>query len=308
MLLHEALSVKDGDVVSFVGAGGKTTAALRLMGELAGIEQRVVFTTTTKILEPITRENEYLLLADDQEAALDQIPELLALYPKVFLAKRRLEEVDRVALEGNSGYCPMHPTKLEGISPRLADLLALRLAQLGHPGEADLEPSRGPPQIRGAGILLVEADGARHRALKAPSAYEPVVPASTTILVPMADLTMIGKPLTEVCVHRPELVAGLTGVAIGQPVTAEMVATVVSHPQGGLKGLPGHARVTPILNIGLGIDRTASRSGMNCVPNPLLDDALHIAFLILHNERVERVVVASLRGSEPVLEVMVSDQ
>ena len=59
MPLYQALHVKPNDVVSFVGAGGKTTAALRLMEELAGIQRRVVFTTTTKILEPIPRENEY---------------------------------------------------------------------------------------------------------------------------------------------------------------------------------------------------------------------------------------------------------
>ena len=73
MRLDQALNVKGGDVISFVGAGGKTTAALRLMEELAGIEQRVVFTTTTKILEPIPKENEYLFLADNNEEALAQM-------------------------------------------------------------------------------------------------------------------------------------------------------------------------------------------------------------------------------------------
>jgi len=275
MLLHEALDVKPSDVISFVGAGGKTTAALRLMEELAGIEQRVVFTTTTKILEPIPRENEYLLLAnDDGEEALAQIPDLLAFYSKVFLANRRLEEVDPTVLEESDGNYPMRPNKLEGVPPRLVDYLTRQLSE--------------------AAILLVEADGARHRALKAPAAYEPVVPASTTILVPMADLTVLGKPLTEKYVHRPESVAGLTGTVVGQPVTVEMVATVLSHPQGGLKGLPEHARAIPILSQG-------------AVVRPL-DEARQIARLVLQNERVEGVVIASLRAPEPVLEVMTDEQ
>jgi probable selenium-dependent hydroxylase accessory protein YqeC len=117
-----------------------------------------------------------------------------------------------------------------------------------------------------------------------------VVPASTTILVPMADLTVLGKPLTEKHVHRPELVAGLTGAAVGQPVTVEIVATVLSHPQGGLKGQPEQARVIPILN--------------QVAEDHPLCEARQIAHLILQNERVERVVVASLRAPRPVLEVM----
>jgi len=276
MLLHQALEVKVNDVISFVGAGGKTTAALRLMEELAEIEQRVVFTTTTKILEPIPRANEYLLLADEEET-LAQMPDLLTRYPKVFLAQRRLEEVDPTALgEGDKDY-PMRPNKLEGVPPSLVDRLALRLRS-------------GQAQRLGGVVILVEADGAGHRALKAPAAHEPVVPTSTTILAPLADLTVLGKPLAEKHVHRPELVTDLTGATVGQPVTVEMVATVLSHPQGGLKGLPKQARVIPILNQ-MAEDRP-------------LREARQIARLILRNERVERVIIASLRAPQPVLEVM----
>ena len=280
MLLHEALNVKADEVISFVGAGGKTTAALRLMEELAEIGKRVVFTTTTKILEPIPKQDEYLLLAGEEEA-LTRVPELLTRYFKVFLAQRRLEEVDltapstglRASLGESDRDYPMRPNKVDGVPPSLVDRLARRLSDT---------------------VILVEADGARHRALKAPTAYEPVVPTSTTILVPMADLTVLGKPLTEEHVHRPELVAGLAGAAIGQPVTAEIVATVLSHPQGGLKGLPEQARAIPILN--------------QVTEDHPLDQARHIAHLILQNERVERVVIASLRAPEPVLEVVANDQ
>jgi probable selenium-dependent hydroxylase accessory protein YqeC len=272
MLLHEALDIKPNEVISFVGAGGKTTAGLRLMEELAGIEQRVVFTTTTKILEPIPRRDEYLLLAGN-EGALAQMPELLTRYPKVFLARHRLKEVDLTALGESDRDYPMRPNKLAGVSPSLVDRLTWRLNDV---------------------VILVEADGAGHRALKAPAAHEPVVPASTTLLVPMADLTVLGKPLAEEHVHRPELVAHLTGAATGEPVTVEMVATVLSHPQGGLKDLPEQARAIPILNH-IAEDRS-------------LDQACEVAQLISRHEHIERVVIASLRAAEPVLEVVTSDQ
>jgi len=129
MLLHQALNVKANDVISFVGAGGKTTAALHLMEELAGLQRPVVFTTTTKILEPIPRENEYLLLAGDEEA-LAQMPELLTRYSKIFLARRRLEEADPIALRESDRDYPMRPNKLAGVSPSLVDRLALHLTRL----------------------------------------------------------------------------------------------------------------------------------------------------------------------------------
>ncbi|MCL4246922.1 MAG: putative selenium-dependent hydroxylase accessory protein YqeC [Anaerolineae bacterium] len=49
MRLREALDVNTGDVVAFVGAGGKTTALARLARECAADGLRVLATTTTRI-------------------------------------------------------------------------------------------------------------------------------------------------------------------------------------------------------------------------------------------------------------------
>ncbi|NIO69373.1 MAG: putative selenium-dependent hydroxylase accessory protein YqeC, partial [Anaerolineae bacterium] len=34
----------------------------------------------------------------------------------------------------------------------------------------------------------------------------------------------------------------------GEPVTVDTVAAVLTHPQGGLKGVPPRAKVVPVLN------------------------------------------------------------
>jgi len=49
MKLHQALDIARGDVVAFIGAGGKTTTLLNLGHELAEIGWRVAATTTTPI-------------------------------------------------------------------------------------------------------------------------------------------------------------------------------------------------------------------------------------------------------------------
>jgi len=268
--LREALGVGHGDVVSFVGAGGKTTAAMRLADELSAAGQKVIFTTTTKIMEPIPRADEYLIISDDAEDTLTQIPELLTRYSKILLAHHRLEESDP-HIEGDVSYpFQVRTTKVKGMAAEMVDQLALRLA--------------------GQAVILVEADGARHCSLKAPAPHEPVVPESTTLVVPVASLHVLGKPLGDQHVFRPELVAALSGTSVGEPVTAVTVAAVLSHPEGGLKQIPLLARVVPILNQWEG-DRGSTA-------------AQRVAELVLCSERIERVVIASLRQADPVLDVV----
>ena len=267
--LREALGVRRGDVVSFVGAGGKTTMAMRLADQLSAVGQKVIFTTTTKIMEPVPREGEYLLISDDVDRMLARIPELLARYPKTILAHHRLEQTDTAIEEDASYPFPVRANKVKGIAAETVD----RLAQL----------------LEGKVPILLEADGAKHRSLKAPAVHEPVVPASTTLLVPMASLHVLGKPLSDEYVFRPELVTALSGTASGEPVTIGTVAAVLTHPQGGLKGVPPQARVVSILNQWAG--EAAS------------EEAREVAELVLHSERIERVVIASLRRADPVLDV-----
>ena len=60
-----------------------------------------------------------------------------------------------------------------------------------------------------------------------------------------ADLVMgnLEQPLTEDTVHRAAEVMALTGLAEGDPVTVEAVTAVLTHPAGGLKGVPPGAMV-----------------------------------------------------------------
>ena len=51
MKLYEAFNIARGDVVSLVGAGGKTSTLIALAGELADEGWRVLATTTTHIGE-----------------------------------------------------------------------------------------------------------------------------------------------------------------------------------------------------------------------------------------------------------------
>jgi molybdenum cofactor cytidylyltransferase len=263
--LSQALELYNGEVISFIGAGGKTSAALRLMDELACAGRRVVFTTTTKIMEPIPRQGECLILAETLDAARAALVDPQC--AKLFLAGRRLGEVDP-DYAASAPY-PVRPNKLAGLPPEWVDALA-----------AERSSAMSP-------LFLVEADGARHRLLKAPAPHEPVVPAATTIFVPMASLDVLGKPLADAFVHRPRRVERLLSVPWGVPIRPSMVVRLLAHPGGGLKGAPDTARIVPVL--------TWWRD------DPPTSAAIETVDCLAAQPGVERVILARLFAEMPAL-------
>ncbi|QLG27777.1 putative selenium-dependent hydroxylase accessory protein YqeC [Halorarum halophilum] len=96
--------------------------------------------------------------------------------------------------------------------------------------------------------VFVKADGARMREFKAPSDREPQVPDGADAVIPVASVHAVGKPLTGEVVHRPERVSAITGIDVGEEITAEAVGAVLASTGGGLKGVPEGATVVPLVN------------------------------------------------------------
>jgi len=101
----------------------------------------------------------------------------------------------------------------------------------------------------GHGPVLVKADGARTRLLKAPDEREPQIPATADTVIPVASARVVGEPLSETHVHRPERVAELTGLDPGDTVGPEDVGAVLASRLGGRKGAPPSATVVPLINM-----------------------------------------------------------
>jgi molybdenum cofactor cytidylyltransferase len=203
-----------GRTTSFVGGGGKTSAILRLAEEFRETGWRVLVTTTTKVGRSIADILPPVLASEEGDA------------PALLLAlERTLEEHGRVFLAAGTD----EQGKFTGVEPALCDRLAERLA---------------------LDAVLVEADGSRQRPLKAPAEHEPVLPPRTELVVPVAGLDALGHRLGPEVVHRPELVSAIVNVGIDSNglVTPELVASLISSPLGGLKSVPLHARVRPVLN------------------------------------------------------------
>jgi probable selenium-dependent hydroxylase accessory protein YqeC len=203
-----AFGIVRGDVVAVVGAGGKTTLVYRMASEARASGLTVLVTTTTH-MGAMDEEVTGPVLVDEESAdMLVALGEALAREGRATLLGRRVR-----------------PDKLEGVAPTRVD----RLAAL-------------------ADLVLVEADGARGRSLKMPAAHEPVIPASTTLVVVVCALDVLGQPLDEERVHRTSLVRAATGVEAGEAVDEDCLAAALRHQDGYPSRIPARARAGVFLN------------------------------------------------------------
>jgi probable selenium-dependent hydroxylase accessory protein YqeC len=89
-----------------------------------------------------------------------------------------------------------------------------------------------------ADVVIVEADGARHRMIKAPAEHEPVIPLQTNVALLLMSAEAMNQPLSDMIAHRPERVAKVTGIHIGDVLTPAVIARLITSEQGALKHIP----------------------------------------------------------------------
>ncbi len=196
----DTLGLGRRDAVAIVGSGGKATLMYRLAGEAVARGYAVITTSTTHLHPPTSKQTRGFYVTEE-------MPDWPAFLPGELETRR-------------------HVTVL-GARPRPDKLKGLR--------SEELEKLR---RICALDMLLMKADGARARLFKAPGDQEPVVPAGTTRGVVVASLKSVGILLNDRQVHRPEIVGRLTGLGQDEPVTPEVIAGVVSHPEAYLRAFP----------------------------------------------------------------------
>ena len=209
MKLQAAFRLPDLPRLAMIGAGGKSSALFCLAKELEEQQRTVIISTTTHLgAWQVKAGDAHLMLGTDEW--LDTTAGL----PKgvVFI------------------------TGPIGDDQRASGLDERTMGQLCALADTQQLP------------LLIEADGARQLPLKAPAEHEPVVPEWVNQVGVCAGLMGSGKPLSGDWVHRPERFAHLSGLKMGELITPEALSRVLMHPQGGLKGIPTHARRFLLLN------------------------------------------------------------
>jgi len=251
MRLKEAFGLQEREVISLAGGGGKTALLFALAEELSSGRQGIILTTTTKIWAPDPSPSFGLFLSTQFSVLREWISRHLEDHPYLIVGQEKLTD-----------------GKMRGIPPQWVERLA---------------------SISRVSILLVEADGAAGRSLKAPREDEPVLPENTSLLVPVVGIDVLGSPLDEQHVFRAELAARLLHRQTGGEVTPEVAAGLLGLI---LKRRPSGARAIPFINK---VD----------LPGSLEKGKALARYLLTHESpQVARVVLGNAQLSPPVREIL----
>jgi probable selenium-dependent hydroxylase accessory protein YqeC len=251
MTLTEAFSIGEKEVISLVGAGGKTALLYALGRELSAHRRGVILTTTTKIFEPAPSPSLLQFLTPELITVRKWVAEHAGCHQSLLVARGRLPE-----------------GKLAGLPPEWVD---------------------GLITTDGVSTIIAEADGAAGRPLKAPREGEPVVPESTTLLVPVMGIDGLGRPLTEETVFRSAIASRHLDLPPGSIVTETAVVRLMVEL---IKHAPAGARIVPLINK---VDLPGGREKA---------EKLARAILSLDRPGIRRIVLGQLQHLPPVTSII----
>jgi probable selenium-dependent hydroxylase accessory protein YqeC len=247
----DQLSARRG-LVCVVGGGGKKTTIYRLVeAHLAAGTPRIGLTCTVAMAPPPARLGTPLI---DEPSRLAR-------------AFGDLGQDRRVVVYAQPSP---KPGRLGGVPPDV-------LASLHHKG--------------GFAVTLVKADGARMRWIKAPAPAEPVLPSGATTVLALVSARIFGQPLSDAVAHRPDRLAAVIGAQLGEPVTPEHVARLLTSEHGALQGVGNAATVVAIINM---VDDEAQRAAARAAARQAVAAC----------NRLARVILARMTADDPLVDVI----
>lgn len=87
-----------------------------------------------------------------------------------------------------------------------------------------------------ADVILCEADGSRHHPCKVPAENEPVLLPDSDIVLAVAGMDALGRPLAQAC-QRSQLAAELLGCSAEKILDEQMLAALLLSEQGSRKNV-----------------------------------------------------------------------
>ncbi|UJF18340.1 putative selenium-dependent hydroxylase accessory protein YqeC [Vibrio sp. SS-MA-C1-2] len=134
--------------ISLIGGGGKTSLTFWLAQQMAAQGHKVLVSTTTKMFVPTSDQISNLVINSDNEKLLSLL--------------QSDTQIDSHSITYCASKIDYDKDKVLGVDPEL----------INHIKNLDLFT-----------VLIIEADGARRRPIKAPLGHEPCIPSSTDIVI-----------------------------------------------------------------------------------------------------------------------------
>ena len=171
---------------------------------------KVLVTTTTNIYYPETWQYDSIIIQPDPKVLFEQMTPVVQGSITV-AAKEFRKEIG----------------KLRGFAPEVFNMFS-------HSGSID--------------YILVEADGSRHKPVKAPAVNEPVLPMGTDIVIGLTGFDCYGKRIDADTVFRMNEFCKITGKSEGEAIDKETLLTLVASEKGLFKTTPTAAQRVWVLN------------------------------------------------------------
>jgi len=247
--LIDTLQLTGQGIISIIGAGGKTSLMFRLAKELEDSGKKVLTTTTTKIFMPTPEQSPFTIIGSSIEELVKKSDDRL-----------------KQALHFSAG------AKYDLATGKLIGFALDSIDQLCQAGLFDW--------------IIVEADGARQKPLKATASHEPALPIVTTHLILVTGLDAIGKPLDETHVHRAKFFSKNTGLPLGGTMDVQSMATSIA---------------IEIKKAGHLSHPSTNFVFLNKADSPdQINSGQKIAKLLQTNKIIHRIIIASLIDEFPV--------
>lgn len=263
MKIYEALGLKEKAFISLVGAGGKSTLFKRLAEELAHKNKRMILTTTTKMYIwqlALFAKKGRLIEGHNEEPIRESIKKYFSVESKGGRLAVIGEKIEDNGEEKLSGSLPEWLDKWWG-----EDLVD---------------------------FILIEADGASGRPVKAPAPHEPAIPLSTTDLVGVIGIDALGLSLQEENVFRSEIFSQITGLKLGEKIGIEALTLLICHPKGLFKEVPPGCRRHLFIN--------------KVEDSNSIEIAEELAFEVLkiYHRKISDIIIGAAGQNEVVVEVI----
>ena len=138
-------------------------------------------------------------------------------------------------------------------------------------------------------IMLLKADGARARLIKAPADAEPIIPSFTDYVVPIFSIKVIGRKLDSSIAHRVELLSQVMGLKIGEYIRESNLVDLMVSEDGFLRRVEGKI-VMPLINM---VDSDVEEAIAVRIAEEALTLTCHYDSVIIgsmKNQKVKRIV------------------
>lgn len=239
-------------IISIVGAGGKTTTMFTLAEELKVLGKRVLITTTTAFFIPDSDTYDRLFVESDIDKLLIH------------------QETQKNGSITVIGRCEWQGEKLKGIQPEWIEALS-------HTNQYD--------------VILVEADGAKRKPIKAPNRYEPVIPTQSTMVIGCVGFDSIGKKINEQWVHRAEIFSTVVGQKLEEVISYETINRLVLSKEGLFKTCNEQHEKVVLIN------KVSNNDG-------LVEVQKLGGNIVKQDKNVSKVIIGSVQSTDPILMVI----